>query len=117
MPGTPCQRGVATIATDLWQQQRRQGSQIRPGTYVVVRVSDTGSGIPDDVAPHVFEPYFSTKGDRGTGLGLAQVLAFMRQIGGDARVASNAGQGAIVELYFPCDEDEERSLSRAGSSS
>lgn len=98
--------GVVTVATDLWHQQRRRRSQLRPGTYVVVRVSDTGSGIPDDVIAHVFEPYFSTKGDKGTGLGLAQVLSLMRQIGGDARIATKAGSGATVELYFPCDQNE-----------
>lgn len=65
-------------------------------------LSDTGSGVPDDVLPHVFEPFFTTKEvGKGTGLGLSQVYGFAQASSGLADIASRAGRGTVVSLYFP----------------
>jgi signal transduction histidine kinase len=68
--------------------------------YVRVRVQDNGSGMPDHVARRVFEPFFTTKGQKGTGLGVPQVGAFMRHIGGHVAVSSEPGRGTTVDLFF-----------------
>lgn len=73
-----------------------------PGDYVLVSVSDTGSGIPANILPKVFDPFFTTKPvGRGTGLGLSQVYGFARQSGGLARIRSIEGGGTTVEMFFP----------------
>jgi signal transduction histidine kinase/ActR/RegA family two-component response regulator len=72
------------------------------GDYVLVSISDTGSGIPANVLPKVFDPFFTTKPvGRGTGLGLSQVYGFARQSGGLVRIRSAEGAGTTVEMYFP----------------
>ncbi|RMF87643.1 MAG: response regulator [Nitrospinota bacterium] len=72
------------------------------GTWCVLTVADTGSGIPSDVLPHVFEPFFTTKPPgQGTGLGLAQVYGLVKQHQGWIDIASTVGQGTRVTLYFP----------------
>jgi signal transduction histidine kinase len=68
---------------------------------VCLAVTDDGRGMTADVRRRLFEPYFSTKGTRGTGLGLAQVYGFLRQIGGDVHVESAPGKGTTVTLTFP----------------
>jgi CheY-like chemotaxis protein len=72
------------------------------GDYVLVSVSDTGSGIPANILPKVFDPFFTTKPvGSGTGLGLSQVYGFARQSSGVARIRSAEGTGTTVEMYFP----------------
>ncbi|HLT92708.1 MAG TPA: ATP-binding protein [Woeseiaceae bacterium] len=71
------------------------------GERVCVSVEDTGHGMSEAVQRHAFEPYYTTKGEGGSGLGLAQVYGFMLQVGGEARVESNPGAGTKVELCFP----------------
>jgi signal transduction histidine kinase/ActR/RegA family two-component response regulator len=72
------------------------------GDYVLVSVTDSGSGIPPNVLPKVFDPFFTTKPvGRGTGLGLSQVYGFARQSSGIARIRSVEGVGTTVEMYFP----------------
>jgi len=75
-----------------------------PGTYVQVRVTDSGHGMSAEVVRNIFDPLFTTKGERGTGLGLPQVGAFMRLIGGYVGVASEPGIGTTVDLLFPSAE-------------
>ena len=70
------------------------------GDYIVVTVADSGCGMSPDVQRRAFEPCFSTK-KTGTGLGLAQVSAFARRVGGSARIDSAAGKGTTVFLYLP----------------
>ncbi|MCG7391383.1 ATP-binding protein [Microvirga sp. ACRRW] len=76
--------------------------EVNAGQYVMVSISDTGSGMSADVKAKVFEPFFTTKPvGKGTGLGLAQVYGFARQSGGHAAIYSEPGQGTTVRLYFP----------------
>lgn len=79
---------------------------VAPGPYVVVSVTDTGSGIPPDKLQRVFEPFFTTKEvGKGTGLGLSQVYGFTRSAGGFARIDSEVGRGTTVSLCFPRSTD------------
>jgi PAS domain S-box-containing protein len=72
------------------------------GEHVILRVSDTGSGMPSEVMERVFEPFFTTKSfGEGTGLGLSQVFGFAKQIGGAVSVDSEMGKGATLTLYLP----------------
>jgi signal transduction histidine kinase len=73
-----------------------------PGDYVAVRVSDTGSGMSDEIRAKVFEPFFTTKEvGKGSGLGLSQVLGFAKQSGGGVRIVSQPGCGTSVSIYLP----------------
>ncbi len=72
------------------------------GEYVVLSVSDTGSGIDAATKAKVFEPFFTTKGPgKGTGLGLAVVFGVIKQSGGHVQVATELGRGTTFALYFP----------------
>lgn len=77
----------------------------KPGQYVMVAITDTGSGIDESSLPYVFEPFFSSKGanDR-TGLGLAMVQGFVKQSGGIVRIYSELGHGTSIKMYFPAGE-------------
>jgi signal transduction histidine kinase/ActR/RegA family two-component response regulator len=75
---------------------------VKPGAYVIIEVSDTGSGMSLDVQRRMFEPLFTTK-EKGTGrgLGLSTVLGFIKQSGGHVDVASEEGVGTTIRLYLP----------------
>jgi len=73
----------------------------RAGAFVVLAVSDDGAGIPADVLPHVFEPFFSTKADRGTGLGLSTVEGIATQHGGFVEVETTPGKGTAFRVFLP----------------
>lgn len=77
-------------------------SAVPPGEYVLVTVADTGKGMTPQVLEQMLEPYFTTKDvGKGTGLGMAMVEGFLRQMGGHLSVDSHPGQGTVVRLYLP----------------
>ena len=75
--------------------------ELKPGRYVVLSLSDTGHGMDAEVMSHVFEPFFTTRDGRGSGLGLAMVYGFVKQTGGGVAVYSEIGQGSTFKLYLP----------------
>lgn len=76
------------------------------GDYVCLSVSDDGSGIPDEILEHVYEPFFTTKeAGQGSGLGLSMVYGFVRQSGGSVDIETDVGRGTTVRLYFPAAVD------------
>ncbi len=88
--------------------------EVAPGPYVVICVSDTGSGMTADTVAKVFDPFFTTKPvGLGTGLGLSMIYGFAKQSGGHIRIDSEVGHGTMVKLYLPRALEGERMVGEA----
>jgi len=93
---------VETANAELDAADGAGNPESRPGQYVMIAMSDTGTGMSSEVLDRVFEPFFSTKSaGEGTGLGLSQVYGFVNQSGGHVKIVSALGRGTTVKLYFP----------------
>ena len=95
--------GTVTITTgNASLDAADQTSDLQPGGYAVVAVSDTGSGMSEEVLGKAFEPFFTTKPPgEGSGLGLSQVYGVAHQAGGGVRITSEIGRGTTVSVFFP----------------
>jgi CheY-like chemotaxis protein len=96
------QGGQLTIATANVEVGAQQINHLAACDYVRISVTDTGTGMPPEVAARAFEPFFTTKEiGKGTGLGLSQVYGFITQSGGDVLLDSDVGTGTTVAIYLP----------------
>jgi PAS domain S-box-containing protein len=98
--------GTLTIATTRVSLERDEADRIHPlltpGKYVVMRISDTGMGIPEEIRDRIFDPFFTTKGPgKGTGLGLAMVYGIVKEHRGVINLRSQLGKGTTFEIYLP----------------
>ncbi len=95
--------GVLTLETaNLRIGPMTRIAGLAPGDYVMIAVTDTGVGMPDDVRERAFDPFFTTKDvGKGSGLGLSQVYGVARQSGGTAEIQSVVGEGTTVRIYLP----------------
>jgi PAS domain S-box-containing protein len=97
--------GKLTLETSdviLDEHYARMNAEVVPGPYVMIAVSDTGTGIAADILDKVFDPFFTTKDvDKGTGLGLSMVYGFVKQSSGHIKIYSEPGHGTVVKMYLP----------------
>jgi signal transduction histidine kinase/CheY-like chemotaxis protein len=93
---------LETANAYLDEQYAASQSEVLPGQYVMIAVTDTGSGMTNEVMAKAFDPFFTTKGvGHGTGLGLSQVYGFVKQSRGHVKIYSEVGQGTTIKIYVP----------------
>jgi PAS domain S-box-containing protein len=93
---------IETSAVEFDESIREQSVQARPGSFVCLNVTDTGTGIPPEILPKIFEPFFTTKeAGKGTGLGLATVFGIVQQHKGWINLYSEVGRGTAFNIYLP----------------
>ncbi len=95
--------GKLTLETSNEQVQISEAERLGviPGDYVRLAITDTGCGMDDATREKIFDPFYTTKGEQGTGLGLSQVYGFVNRAGGNIHVHSQLGHGTTMSLYFP----------------
>lgn len=94
--------GTLILKAENVQLGQSELDHLAAGPYIKISVTDTGTGMPPDVAARAIEPFFTTKPvGQGTGMGLSQVYGLVQQSGGDMRIESEVGKGTTISLYFP----------------
>ena len=98
------QGGQLTLATRLEHLSEHDALELdlKTGDYMALTITDTGHGMDKETMSHIFEPFYSTKGQRGTGLGLSQVYGFVSRSYGSIKVYSEIDHGTRFAIYFPC---------------
>ncbi len=105
---------IEASPVELGKDEAQRNIDAEPGSYVCIRVQDTGTGMPDEVADKIFEPFFSTKEEgEGTGLGLSTAYSIVQSHDGFIDVTSEMGEGTTFRVYLPISEepDEQRAAS------
>jgi signal transduction histidine kinase/CheY-like chemotaxis protein len=93
---------IETANSDLDERYARAHAEVEAGQYVLISVSDTGTGMAPEVVERAFDPFYTTKGaGKGTGLGLSQVFGYVKQSGGHVKIYSEIGRGTTVKVYLP----------------
>ncbi len=108
---------VATRRVELDADYAGLRADVTPGIYEAISVTDTGAGMPPEIAARAFEPFFTTKGvGKGSGLGLSMVYGFAKQSGGHATIYSEPGRGTTVTIYLPRHQIDRRDAAGAAPS-
>jgi len=108
---------IETANTYLDEAYSRQNPEVTPGQFAMIAITDTGRGMPPEVAVRAFDPFFTTKAaGKGTGLGLSQVYGFVKQSNGHVKVYSELGAGTTVKIYLPRLIGEADEIRRAAAS-
>ncbi|UWM76991.1 response regulator [Rhizobium sp. WSM4643] len=93
---------IETANTELDERYSRMHSEVEAGQYVMVSMTDTGTGMSPEVIERAFDPFYTTKGPgKGTGLGLSQVYGYIKQSGGHIKIYSEIDRGTTVKIYLP----------------
>jgi CheY-like chemotaxis protein len=93
---------IETANVHLDEGYAERNAEVAPGDYAMLAVTDTGTGMDQEVTEHAFEPFFTTKPPgKGTGLGLSMIYGFAKQSGGHLKIYSEIGHGTTVRLYLP----------------
>ena len=112
--------GILTIEssnTEIDEDYANQNFGVAPGPYVLLAVTDNGTGMSQDIMDRVLEPFFTTKAaGQGSGLGLSMVFGFVKQSGGHLKIYSEPGLGTTVQLFIPKAQTEEQHWEAATSS-